>query len=198
MQTPSAYWTIRDSLRGSRCRHDGSLPTRYARSAWTPCSAEFRPPGHADGHGRTSPRCCGADYLQAQPGNPRWPDRDRFVISNGHGSMLLYSRAVPDRLSACRIEALKNFRQLGCATPGHPEVEHRSRHRDDDRPAWAGTRQRGRHGARRDASSPRPSIGPGIRDRRSSHLGVRGRRLPDGRNLPRGLLAGGHAGASAG
>ena len=40
------------------------------------------------------------DFLKHNPGNPRWADRDRFVLSNGHGSMLLYSRAAPDRLPA--------------------------------------------------------------------------------------------------
>ncbi len=63
-----------------------------------------------------------ADYLRHNPGNPLWPDRDRFVISNGHGSMLLYSLL---HLTGypLEIEALKNFRQLGYPTPGHPEVE---------------------------------------------------------------------------
>jgi transketolase len=62
------------------------------------------------------------DYLRHNPGNPLWPDRDRFVISNGHGSMLLYSLLY---LTGYRLplEALKNFRQLGFPTAGHPEVD---------------------------------------------------------------------------
>jgi transketolase len=60
------------------------------------------------------------DFLKHNPGNPRWPDRDRFVVSNGHGSMLLYSLL---HLSGydLPIEELKNFRQLHSKTPGHPE-----------------------------------------------------------------------------
>ncbi|MCY4427302.1 MAG: transketolase [Halieaceae bacterium] len=60
------------------------------------------------------------DYLKHNPGNPDWPDRDRFVLSNGHGSMLLYSLL---HLSGYElpIEELKNFRQLHSKTPGHPE-----------------------------------------------------------------------------
>jgi transketolase len=63
-----------------------------------------------------------ADYLRHNPGNPLWPDRDRFVISNGHGSMLLYSLLYLTGYPL-EIEALKNFRQLGYPTPGHPEIE---------------------------------------------------------------------------
>jgi transketolase len=62
------------------------------------------------------------DHLRHNPGNPTWPDRDRFVLSNGHGSMLLYSLL---HLSGypLEIEQLKNFRQFGSHTAGHPEVE---------------------------------------------------------------------------
>jgi transketolase len=60
------------------------------------------------------------DYLRHNPANPSWPDRDRFVLSNGHGSMLLYSllHLTGYELS---IEDLKQFRQLHSKTPGHPE-----------------------------------------------------------------------------
>lgn len=60
------------------------------------------------------------DFLQHNPANPKWPNRDRFVLSNGHGSMLLYSLL---HLSGydLGIEDLKNFRQLHSKTPGHPE-----------------------------------------------------------------------------
>ena len=60
------------------------------------------------------------DYLKHDPGNPAWWDRDRFVLSNGHGSMLLYSAL---HLSGydLSIQELKNFRQLHSRTPGHPE-----------------------------------------------------------------------------
>ena len=60
------------------------------------------------------------DYLKHNPANPDWFNRDRFVLSNGHGSMLLYSLL---HLSGydLPLEELKNFRQLGSKTPGHPE-----------------------------------------------------------------------------
>ncbi len=60
------------------------------------------------------------DFLRHNPANPKWPNRDRFVLSNGHGSMLLYSLL---HLSGYElgIEDLKNFRQMHSKTPGHPE-----------------------------------------------------------------------------
>ena len=59
-------------------------------------------------------------FLRHNPKNPGWPDRDRFVLSAGHGSMLLYSLL---HLSGydLSLEALQNFRQWGSKTPGHPE-----------------------------------------------------------------------------
>ena len=61
------------------------------------------------------------DVLRHDPADPTWANRDRFVLSNGHGSMLLYSVL---HLSGygVSIDDLKAFRQLGSATPGHPEV----------------------------------------------------------------------------
>jgi len=62
------------------------------------------------------------DHLRHNPGNPRWWDRDRFVLSNGHGSMLLYSLL---HLTGYPLgmEELERFRQLGAHTAGHPERE---------------------------------------------------------------------------
>ncbi len=62
-----------------------------------------------------------ADFLQHNPANPHWLNRDRFVLSNGHGSMLLYSLLHLTGYSLT-IEDLKNFRQLHSKTPGHPEL----------------------------------------------------------------------------
>ena len=59
-------------------------------------------------------------HLRHNPANPAWPDRDRFVLSNGHGSMLLYSLLHLTGY-ALPLEELKRFRQLGSKTPGHPE-----------------------------------------------------------------------------
>ncbi len=61
-------------------------------------------------------------FLRVDPEEPRWPDRDRFVLSNGHGSMLLYAllHLAGFPLS---MEDIREFRQLGSATPGHPEYD---------------------------------------------------------------------------
>ncbi len=61
-----------------------------------------------------------SDYLKHNPSDPKWVDRDRFVVSNGHGSMLLYSLL---HLSGYDLpmQEIKNFRQLHSKTPGHPE-----------------------------------------------------------------------------
>jgi transketolase len=63
-----------------------------------------------------------SDHLKHNPAHPTWPDRDRFVLSNGHGSMLLYSllHLAGYPLS---MEQLRSFRQFGAHTAGHPEVE---------------------------------------------------------------------------
>jgi transketolase len=62
-------------------------------------------------------------YLNHSPKNPNWFNRDRFVLSNGHGSMLLYSLLHLTGYDL-NIEDIKNFRQLGSKTPGHPEYKH--------------------------------------------------------------------------
>jgi transketolase len=60
------------------------------------------------------------DYMRHNPANPKWADRDRFVLSNGHGSMLIYSLLHLTGYDLT-IEDLKQFRQLHSKTPGHPE-----------------------------------------------------------------------------
>jgi transketolase len=77
--------------------------------------------------------CLWQQFLRYDPENPAWPNRDRFVLSNGHASMLLYSllhlagvKAIdaneePLPELAVSLDAIKNFRQLGSKTPGHPE-----------------------------------------------------------------------------
>ncbi|MDX1507841.1 MAG: transketolase [Woeseiaceae bacterium] len=62
------------------------------------------------------------DYLRHNPANPDWADRDRFVLSNGHGSMLLYSLLHLTGYDLS-IDEIRNFRQLGYRTAGHPEYE---------------------------------------------------------------------------
>ena len=62
-------------------------------------------------------------HLRHDPAEPQWPDRDRFVLSNGHGSMLLYALLHLTGY-ALPLDELKRFRQHGSHTPGHPEVGH--------------------------------------------------------------------------
>src|SRR3954465_4583421 len=59
-------------------------------------------------------------YLRHSPANPHWPNRDRFILSNGHASMLLYSLLYLTGYGLT-LDELKNFRQWGSRTPGHPE-----------------------------------------------------------------------------
>ena len=63
-------------------------------------------------------------FLKFDPQRPHWPDRDRFVLSAGHGSMLLYSLLYLTGYPDMPIDELKNFRQLGSRTAGHPEYSH--------------------------------------------------------------------------
>ena len=60
------------------------------------------------------------DHMNHNPSNPDWSDRDRFILSNGHGSMLIYSLLHLTGYDLS-IDDLKNFRQMGSKTPGHPE-----------------------------------------------------------------------------
>jgi transketolase len=63
-------------------------------------------------------------FLKFDAADPNWPDRDRFVLSAGHGSMLLYSLLHLTGYPGMTIEEIRNFRQLGSKTPGHPEYGH--------------------------------------------------------------------------
>lgn len=60
-------------------------------------------------------------FLKHDPANPSWPDRDRFILSAGHGSMLIYSILHFTGYQGMTLEQIKNFRQLNSLTPGHPE-----------------------------------------------------------------------------
>ncbi len=63
-------------------------------------------------------------FLKFDAKNPEWADRDRFVLSGGHGSMLLYAVNYLTGYEKMTIEEIKNFRQMGAITAGHPEIEH--------------------------------------------------------------------------
>ena len=62
------------------------------------------------------------DHLKFDPADPKWIDRDRFILSNGHGSMLLYSCLYLTGYKDINLEHIKNFRQLNSPTAGHPEL----------------------------------------------------------------------------
>jgi transketolase len=64
------------------------------------------------------------EYMKFDSSKPSWPDRDRFVLSNGHGSMLLYSLQYLLGYAEPSLKEIKNFRQLGSKAPGHPEYKH--------------------------------------------------------------------------
>lgn len=63
-------------------------------------------------------------HMNHNPANPAWPNRDRFILSGGHGSMLLYSLLHFFGYGNLSMEDIKNFRQVGAKTPGHPEYGH--------------------------------------------------------------------------
>ncbi|MGB8605281.1 transketolase [Bradyrhizobium sp.] len=63
-------------------------------------------------------------FLKFDAADPKWPDRDRFILSAGHGSMLLYALLYLTGNADMTLDQIKNFRQLGSLTPGHPENFH--------------------------------------------------------------------------
>ena len=65
-----------------------------------------------------------ANHLKFDPTQPNWPDRDRFVLSAGHGSMLIYALLYLTGYKDLSIDAIRNFRKLGSPTAGHPEFGH--------------------------------------------------------------------------
>ena len=87
------------------------------------------------------------DFLKYNPGNPLWVDRDRFVLSNGHGSMLLYSLLYLTGYPL-GLEEIKTFRQFGCRYAGHPEHELALGIETTTGPLGQGLADGGRYGAR--------------------------------------------------
>ncbi len=123
-------------------------------------------------------------FLKFDPTETHWPDRDRFVLSAGHGSMLLYSVLHLLGFEDMTIEEIENFRQLDSKTPGHPENCHAAGIETTTGPLGQGlanavgmaiARTADRRALRR-------------RHRRPSHLCARLRRRPDGGHQPRGDL----------
>ena len=90
-------------------------------------------------------------FLKFDPTEPHWPDRDRFILSAGHGSMLLYSLLYLTGYPDMTLDEIKHFRQLGSQDRRPSRIRPRHRHRDHDRPARPGHRQLGGLRARRAA-----------------------------------------------
>ena len=65
--------------------------------------------------------CLFTNHLRFDPQDPQWPNRDRFVLSAGHGSMLLYALLYLVGTKDISLDDLRSFRQLHAKTPGHPE-----------------------------------------------------------------------------
>ena len=147
---------------------------------------QLRPSGHADGHGRCRRRVCGG-AISPRSGRPAWPDRDRFVLSNGHGSMLLYALL---HLTGYDLpmDELKRFRQLHPRRRGIRNSASRSGVETTTGPLGQGFANAvGMALAEKTLAAQFNR--PGHDDRRPSHLRLRRRRLPDGRHQPRGHLA---------
>ena len=133
------------------------------------------------------------DFLRHNPANPKWFNRDRLILSNGHGSMLLYSLL---HLSGydLTIEDLRDFRQLGSRTPGHPEYGRTAGVETTTGPLGQGLANGvGMALAERALATRFNRPGFPIVDHYT--YVIRRRRLPDGRHLLRGVFAGRHLGA---
>lgn len=126
-----------------------------------------------------------ADFLKFNPKDPKWEDRDRFVLSAGHGSMLNYSLLYLFGYDISK-EDLMNFRQLGYKTPGHPEYGHTPVSRR--RPAPSG-RASPTPSAWRRGGAPRRHLQPRrVPRRRPLYLRPVRRRMPRRGHLLRGVL----------
>jgi transketolase len=93
-------------------------------------------------------------FLKFDAAKPDWADRDRFVLSAGHGSMLLYSLLHLTGFKAVTMKEIENFRQWGSLTPGPPRSAPHAGRRDHHRPAGPGPGHRRRHGHGRGATWP--------------------------------------------
>ncbi len=124
------------------------------------------------------------DVLKFDAADPHWPDRDRFVLSAGHGSMLLYSLLYLTGTGGDKgltIDDLKAFRQVGSRTPGHPEYGHTPGVETTTGPLGQGIATAvGMALAERMLAAAVPDR------RRPPHLRARLRRRPDGGREPRG------------
>ncbi len=118
-------------------------------------------------------------FLKFDAAEPNWPDRDRFVLSAGHGSMLLYALLYLTGNKDMTLDQIKHFRQLGSLTPGHPENFHTKGIETTTGPLGQGI------ATAVGMALAEKMLGRRIRqeDRRPSHLCARLRRRPDGGRL---------------
>ena len=100
---------------------------------------------------RTWRPCCSPSFLKFDAAAPDWPDRDRFVLSAGHGSMLLYALLHLTGYPGMTMEELSQLPPARLQDGGPSRVRPRAGHRDHDRSAGPGPRQCRRHGAGRAA-----------------------------------------------
>ena len=153
-------------------------PTRPGAWRSTRCT---RPESATSGFrwaARRSARCSTGTRLSHNPADPRWLNRDRFVLSAGHGSMFLYAWLHMSGYDL-PLEELTKFRSLHSKTPGHPEFRETPGVEATTGPARPGRRQRRRHGGRR-PDGRRAVQHAGAPDLRLP------RRLPGGRRLHAG------------
>ena len=124
-------------------------------------------------------------FLKFDASAPDWPDRDRFVLSAGHGSMLLYALLHLTGYPGMTMDELRNFRQLGSKTAGHPEFGHAPGIETTTGPLGQGLANAVGMALAERLLNARL----GDAHRRSLHLCARRRRLPDGGHQPGGDLA---------
>ena len=136
----------------------------------------------------TRPTCCGPSFSSTTPPNPTWPDRDRFILSAGHGSMLLYSLLHLTGYDL-PLDELKRFRQWESKTPGHPEYGCAPGVETTTGPLGQGFATGVGMALATRLLATRYNQ-PGHTDRRPPHLCHRQRRRPDGGHLLRGRLPG--------
>ncbi len=120
---PAAATTLHDAAAPSRAMHDRLANAIRALAMDAVELAKSGHPGLPMGAADVA-TVLFTRFLKFDPADPRWPDRDRFVLSAGHGSMLLYAVLYLLGYPGVTIEEIKRFRQLGSMTAGHPEYGH--------------------------------------------------------------------------
>ena len=120
MTPPAAAMRETENLPQSRAEHDRMANAIRALAMDAVEQAKSGHPGLPMGAADVA-TVLFTQVLKFDPADPKWPDRDRFVLSAGHGSMLVYALLYLLGYEAMTIDQIKRFRQLGSLTPGHPE-----------------------------------------------------------------------------